>query len=188
LLDYLPKFRYNRVKDWLKLLSILEDTDIQKSTVEKSSCDNSYVEGETSVLRALMIAFDDEYAKRYADGKCYQILGTEISFWNYVSSEMKNGELLHIAIEVGSLIGVRATASPLMTSWINGKGKNALQVSVEKWGADQEISKFLSFLEQNFNGKLVQKMKSLSYHAQQTRSAKQSISNILMMFILSVYP
>jgi len=47
---------------------------------------------------------------------------------------MKDGELLYIAIEVGSIVGVKATAWPAMMKWTNDEGKTALQVAEEKWG------------------------------------------------------
>jgi len=58
--------------------------------------------------------------------------------------DVNDGELLHIAFEVGSLLGVQKTSYPGMLLWKDTRnGKTALELSLEKWGHDNEITRFL---------------------------------------------
>jgi len=50
--------------------------------------------------------------------------------------------MLHIAVELGSLLGTRRTAWPGHLNWRN-EGKTALELAEEKWGKDHEIKKLL---------------------------------------------
>jgi len=57
---------------------------------------------------------------------------------------MFGGELLHITIEVESLIGVRETAWPGLLRWKNENRKTAKELSLDLWGPENDITKFLS--------------------------------------------
>jgi len=56
---------------------------------------------------------------------------------------MIDGELLHIAVEVKSLMGVKDTAWPGLLRWKNDNGKTARDLSLDLWGPEDEITKFL---------------------------------------------
>jgi len=49
-------------------------------------------------------------------------------------SDMVGGELLHIAIEIGSLDGVKSTAWPSAIKWRNGMtNKTAVELTQDNW-------------------------------------------------------
>jgi len=140
-------------RDWYCLLSVFPqikaslDTDQLK---EIAADDKAHLNWECCLLRAWIKIFGNERTKRDADDHKFGGEHNESgSFWEDSSlfssllSCMKDGELLHTAIEVGSLVGVRATAWPAIMKWTNGEGKTALEVAEQQWGADNEITAFL---------------------------------------------
>jgi len=77
-----------------------------------STNDKVYLNWECCLLRVWMGIFGNEQTKRDADENKFGYEG--LSFWEDSSSCMKDGELFHIAIEVESIVGVKATAWPAM--------------------------------------------------------------------------
>jgi len=89
--------------------------------------------------------FGKEQARQEADEKVFGF--QKLSFWKYAAMSMKDGELLHIAVELGSLDGVKSTAWPGMLRWKSlESGKTALEFAQSCWGADNEISTYLQGL------------------------------------------
>jgi len=82
----------------------------------------------------------EEFTKRLANQNV-----NDVSFWETVSNQMKDGELLHIAVQIGSLLGVKMTSWPGILCWRDGKNgnKTALEFSKERWGDENEITKYL---------------------------------------------
>jgi len=61
----------------------------------------------------------------------------------------KDGELLHIAIEIGSLIGVKWTAYPKTLTWRNPDNRTALEVAEEKLGKGHKVTEYLGWVVGN---------------------------------------
>jgi len=64
---------------------------------------------------------------------------------------MKGGELRQIAVEIGSLIGVKRTAWPSMVKWRNENNMTALELSEDKLGKDHEVTEYLRRVIVNLN-------------------------------------
>jgi len=86
-----------------------------------STNDKVYLDWEYCLLRVWTRIFGNEQTKRDADENKFGYGG--VSYWEDSSRCMKDGELLHIAIEVGSYVGVKATAWAGMMKWTNMKEK-----------------------------------------------------------------
>jgi len=86
--------------------------------------------------------FGEEQTKEEADERSFK---GGVSFWTNAANYIKDGELLHIAVQVGSLLGVNRTSWPAMIKWKDEKirGRTAIQFSTEKWGSDHPITQFL---------------------------------------------
>jgi len=70
-------------------------------------------------------------------------LNGKTDLWQYASSEMIDGELLHVAVELESIIGVRTTAWPGLLNWRNDIGMSAVELAEKSYGTDSEICHFL---------------------------------------------
>jgi len=92
-----------------------------------------------SLLRVLIQLFGEKEIMR----KAYEIDCEKNSFfWELTAMDMKDGELLHLAVKVGSLRGVKTSAWPSFINWTI-EDKTALELAKQKWGTDHEITKFL---------------------------------------------
>jgi len=54
-----------------------------------------------------------------------------------------DGELLHIAVELGSLAGVKWTAYPKTLTWRNADNRTALELTEDKLGKGHEVTEYL---------------------------------------------
>jgi len=103
---------------------------------------------QCSLLRVWIQLFGDEETRRQAD----EILEDGLSFWERVSKEMKDEELLHIAVEIGSLIGVKCTAWPNMVRLRDGNNRTAVEYAEEKLGKGHDVTEYLGWVVGNLNG------------------------------------
>jgi len=137
ILDYGRKgHQYNRECDWYLILEIMlnnSNFDEVKTPVNYATRTKLYPTWECSLLRVWIQLFGEEETRKQADEK----------FWETASLEMYDGELLHIAVEIHSLVGVRWSAKPKTVIWRDGNGKIAMEVAEDKLGKDHEVTKCL---------------------------------------------
>jgi len=129
---------YNRLCDWYRLLVIFPDIR-NRIPVDYKRQTDVFSSWECCLLRVWIHVFGEKATMHETErdtlGQC---------FWDNAAHCMTDGELLHIAVEVESLLGVKKTAWPAMLDWRDKKnGKTALEISQEKWGSHHEITKFL---------------------------------------------
>jgi len=124
--------KYNRQSDWYRLYCEVPELrdKIPEDFQEKTGF---HLTWQCSLLRVWMNIFGINDIMSQEDSA---------TFFQSAATEMRDGELLHIAVELGSLDAVKATAWPGFIYWRNGD-KTALELSLEKWGEDHEISEFL---------------------------------------------
>jgi len=137
--------RYNRECDWYKLLLIVlyDLPEIKnKIPVDYANRSTDYTTWQVSLLRVWIQLFGPEETLRKAD----EILEDGTCLWEDASREMNkdDGELLHIAVELGSLRGVQWTAYPkIMVNWRDGENRTALELAKEKLGKGHEVTEYL---------------------------------------------
>jgi len=105
-----------------------------------------YSTWQVSLLRVWIQLFGEGETRRQAD---YNLRNGY--FWESASSVMnKSGELLHIAVELGSLKGVKLTAYPNMISWRDGdNNRTALELAKEKLRKGHEVIVYLERVVDN---------------------------------------
>jgi len=126
---------YNRECDWYRLF--WEFPELKKNIpidFKEKNC--VHLTLECSLLRVLIQLYGENDRKRYS-------ANIYARFCGWASKGMKDGELLHIAVEVGSFQGVKSCAWPGFINWTNEDNKTALELSLEKWGPNHKITKFL---------------------------------------------
>jgi len=131
--------QYNRESDWYVFLKVVltELPEIRnKIPADYATRTKIYTTPSCSLLRVWIQLFGEEETRRQAD--------ESLRMWERALIEMKDGELLHIAVEVGSLIGVRWTAWPRSLKWRNENNKTALEYAEEKLGKGHEVTKYLA--------------------------------------------
>jgi len=128
-------FRYNRECDWYRFF--LEIPRLrEKVPSDFKERTHVYLTWPCSLLRVWIQVCSEEVN--------YEIK----SFWEMAANEINDGELLHIAVELQSLVVVKSTAWPGFLNWTQ-KGRTALEFSEEIWGKDHEITKYLQTVTDN---------------------------------------
>jgi len=130
---------YNRPCDWYRLLAIFPEVE-GKLPVDYENQTDVCLSSDCCLLRVWINVFGHKETKKEADKNLYG--DSKLCFWEHAAIDMENGELLHIAVEAESLLGVQKTAWPGILNWrkIN---KTAVEISQDKWGDGHEITKFL---------------------------------------------
>jgi len=139
--------RSNRECDWYELLMVLlqESPEIKtKIPADYANRTKVYSNWQCGLLRVWIQLFGEEETRRQTD-ETFQ----DENFWERESAEMNDGELLHIAVELGSLIGVKWTAWPRMLNWMDGNNRTALELAKEKLGKDHEVTEYLGRVADN---------------------------------------
>jgi len=139
--------RCNRECDWYTFLGVLlnESEEMRKKIpVYYATRTKVYPTWLCSLLRVWIQLFGEAVTRRQADE-----VSDAGSFWERASEEMKDGELLHIAVEIGSLLGVKWTAWPTMIKWRDTSKRSAVELAYEKLGRDHEVTEYLLRLGNN---------------------------------------
>jgi len=141
--------KYNRECDWYAFLVVVLNKSpeiYKKIPADYVTRTKLYPTWSCSLLRVWIQLFGEEETRRQAD----QIPENELSFWDWASRDMKDGELLHIAVELGSLIGVRWTAWPTMVNWRDGNNnRTAVELAHKKLGNGHEVTEHLGRVGDN---------------------------------------
>jgi len=134
---FTTSLRYNRACDWYKLLLCIEPELKKKIPLDYENQVEVHQNWKCCLLRVWICIFKEKITRRDADLNNGR-------FWESKASDINDGELLHIAVEVESITGVKFTAWPGMLKWrCRNTGKTALEASNKKWGPEHEISQFL---------------------------------------------
>jgi len=153
IMDYTWTYiQYNRECDWYKLFVVVlhESPQIRnKIPVDYVTRTKVYSSWQCSLLRVWIQLFGADETQRQAD----EVVQYGLNFWEGGSIRMKDGELLHIAVEVGSLIGVKWTAYPKTIAWRDGKNndRTALELAEDKLGRGHEVTVYLQRVVDNLN-------------------------------------
>jgi len=134
--------KYNRECDWYKLfMVVLNESPEMKRKIPGDYANRTkvYRIWLCSFYRVCIRLFGEEETRKQAD----KILENGFSLWDRVSREMKDGELLHIAVELGSLAGVKWTAYPKTLTWRNADNRTALEYAEEKLDKGHEVTEYL---------------------------------------------
>jgi len=91
------------------LMVVLSELPEIKNNIDYANRTQVYPTWSCSLLREWVQLFGAEVKRRQAD-EVLQDIDSCGCFWESASTEMKDGELLPIAVELGSLIGVKWTA------------------------------------------------------------------------------
>jgi len=137
-------YRYNRSCDYYRLLIILPELkqkiprDYQKKTEVYSSWRNC-------LFYVWIEVFGEEETLRQADAT-----SKPFDIWEGRDKSFNDCGLLHIAVQIGSVRGVKKNAWPGYLSWKEKEsGQTALEVAQKKWGSDHEITRFLAERSKN---------------------------------------
>jgi len=135
--------RYNRPCDWYRLILFHPDMR-DRVPADYASRTEVFLNWECCFLRVWIRVFGEEKTKEFAEKYFSQGPGSK-NFLETSAMKMMDGELLHIAVQVGSLLGVKETSWAGMLSWRdkNNGNKTALEFSNEKWGDKHEITTYL---------------------------------------------
>jgi len=141
---YHSKFCFiNRECDLFRLFQELPELrkKIPKDFREKTEV---HLNWQCCLLRVLIQLVGEQETCKLLDEDNYEVFDSENVFTR-VKSHMRDGELLHIAVELGSLRGVKKTVWPGMIGWrdTNNGGKTALELAMQKWGEHHEVTKYL---------------------------------------------
>jgi len=130
------KLNYRTEREQARLLEYCG----HKHAKQYSFSDKIYSDWLCALLRTWIKIFGPEDLKTQSEVIAEN---TSYNLWSFREG-MFDGELLHIAVEVKSLIGVKDTAWPGLLRWKNNNGNTAREVSLDLWGPDDEITKFLT--------------------------------------------
>jgi len=152
-LKELCQMQYNRECDWYQLLlGILPRVLPRDGEQSYLSQIGEYENWESCLLRVCIELFGKEWTREEADKRVFGVEGN-LSFWQWAAGNMRNGQLLHIAVEVGSLHGVECTAWPGFIVWRNDHNMTALHLATENCEAvigsgspEREVSQFTLIL------------------------------------------
>jgi len=137
LVSFTDSFQCNRSCDYYRLLEIFPQFKhkIPHNYQEKTEVHSNW---RNCALCVWIEMFGEEETRRQTE------LNDGFNIWGRLSGIMNNGELLHIAVQIGSLRGVKENAWPGSLNWKDEKnGQTALEKAQEKWGPDHEITRFL---------------------------------------------
>jgi len=143
--------QYDRECDWYEILMLMlnELPQVRKKIpADYANRTQVYSDWQCSLLRVWIEVFGAEETRRRAEESVeYE------RFWDSTSTEMNDGELLHVAVELGCLIGVMWTAYPKMIEWRLGNNNNrtALELAEEKLGKGHEVTVYLQRMVDNLN-------------------------------------
>jgi len=134
--------KYNRECDWYRLFKEFPELQdkIPADFQEKS---NVHLTWECSLFRVCIQLFGKNANNKQISEKEY------VNFIDWAAYEMKDGELLHIAVELESLSGVKSSAWPAFINWTNGDNQTALELSQDQLGRGHEITKYLQMETDN---------------------------------------
>jgi len=125
--------QYNTETEWSRLIHVLCRIDLSGIKFN----DKAYTDSWSPLLRVIMKI--DKERDSLAD------FVNESRLWLHdaLTNDMEDGELLHAAIELGTLTGVKRTAFPGLIIWKNNEGIDATQLALQTWGKQHPITKFL---------------------------------------------
>jgi len=149
--DYNVYKAYRTEKDWEKFLEVRGFRRNSKSPLSSKM----YSDWISPLFRVWIAFFGLSETKKEAEEEISNMKmtgnpsrrGTKITLWQLVRNSMNDGELLHVAVDLGSLKGVEQTAWPGFLKWNNEDGKTALEYAKEVRGEDDGITKYLSQLD-----------------------------------------
>jgi len=131
LLEKVSSPQYNRECEWFRLF--WEDTELRdKVPSDFKERTRVHLTWQCSLLRVWIGILREEESMRQTD---------YASFFPSAANSMKDGEKI-IAVELESLEAVKRTAWPPFINWRNEE-KTPLQISLEKWGTNHDITEFL---------------------------------------------
>jgi len=134
--------KYNRECDWYRLIWEVPALRERVPSDFKQKTD-THLTWRCSLLRGWIQMFGEEERIRQMGRKGELIDCDYLSFWEKSAEKMKDGELLHIAVELGRLQLVKIAAWPRFIKWRNEKKKTSLDLSNSRWGKNHEITIFL---------------------------------------------
>jgi len=139
--------RYNRECDWYELLMTMfnESPEIKnKIPSDYASRMKVHSTWQCSLFRVWIQFFGEEVTRRQVEE-----VVEDGCLWQNACKETKDGELLHMAVELSSLIGVKKTAYPKMLTWRNRDNRTALELAEEKLGKSHEVTEYLGRMVSN---------------------------------------
>jgi len=138
-------FVYNRLCDWYRLLLEIPDFK-EKVPTDYRMQTEKFVSWERCLICVSIAMFGLKNTREGLNGLWSFPYGRQ-TFWR-MANYKKDFELLHVAVQIGSIDGVQMSAFPGLLSWKNPKHEDltALEMSVKEWGHDHEVTRFLQQL------------------------------------------
>jgi len=144
------KFNYRTEREWARLMTAM---GYEFVTTDEFS-EKLYSDVWSCLLRVLIRICGIDTMRFNMDDEEYYAIVTDtnvLTFWNFASYSMKDGELLHVAVELNCILGVQATAWPGVIRWKNENGKTALDIAMETENSNKEIVRYLQHLEERLD-------------------------------------
>jgi len=127
---------YKRECDWYELIVLVNES--RKIPQDHAQRTKVYSSWQCCLLRVWIKLFGMEETRKEADR-----IFERTDFWETGAQETKDGELLHIAVEVGSVKGVKMTAYLGLIYWRDRNSRTALELAGETLGNDHKVTKYL---------------------------------------------
>jgi len=135
-------WNYYRECDWLRLMLLSESVNIPDDYAKRNKVYSNWV---CSLLRAWIYIFGEQKTREETDRN---VKGE--GFWEKAAKKTKHAELLYIAVEIGSLKGVKRTAYPRYINWRDENKKTALELAEDKLGKVHKVTEYLQDLNSIF--------------------------------------
>jgi len=87
--------------------------------------------------------FGQEQTRTQSEAVAFGNERRRTNIWKGAHEDIRDGELLHTAVKIGSLTGVKLIAWPGVIGWRNKENVSALDLSKTIWGTENEITRFL---------------------------------------------
>jgi len=136
------KYKYKSEREWVRFLAAMRFVGI--SDLDKVN-EKLYSDVWSCLLRVFIRLFGKDPTRNALKENDTDTL------WSFASKSMNDGELLHIAVELSSIQGVKATAWPGVIRWKNENGKTALDIAMETEESNKEIVGYLQNLEERLD-------------------------------------
>jgi len=98
------------------------------------------------LIKAWSRAYGEQETKKLIENTVYGVHNTNL--WEYMRNEMTDGEMHHLAVQLGSIEGVKKTAWPGIINWRNGIGETTLEVALRMSAINQGNQEIVEFLEE----------------------------------------
>jgi len=148
---------YWKETEWAQFFSAGSETMIKSPSQFSSVPERCYNDRFSPLLRECIKRFGREFTKACVEKEVYGARESKTNLWEFAIEEIEDGELLHVAIELGSFEGVKKLSFAGTLNYKNSSGISAKELAelelgvgeLDIWGPQDEIFTYITQAEKS---------------------------------------